>query len=900
MKQNIYYVKGMTCMGCVNSVKEKLAEIPEISTIEIDLNKKEVQIFSEKEIKFDDISQKLENTSYSIYRDWKSAATDTYYVRGMSCNGCVNTVKSHLETIDGIKTVEVNGRDNSVKIITIKPVSFFKLKKSLENTHYTLVKTKEELIDDSCEKNVIKEAKEQEYYCPMMCEGDKIYEQMGDCPVCGMDLVPKVKIEIEEEKYTCPTHSEILKDEPGNCPICGKDLIFLVAEETAEQKIYTKLLSKLKIAVLFTFPVFIIAMLGMWKNNVLFSIMDEKYWNYIQFILTLPVVFHATWIFFERAYRSVKSLKFNMFTLIGIGAGAAWIYSVIALFIPQVFPSELIGSGEAHLYFESTVVILTLVLVGQVMEARAHTHTNSAIKELIKLAPHDAIIVENGEERKISLKKVKKGDVLKVKPGGKIPVDGIIIEGESYVDESMITGEPIPIDKQKGDSVKAGTINGNQTFLIRAQKVGAETMLSQIISMVNEASRSRAPIQHLADKISGYFVPVVVGISILTFVLWWFLGPEPSLANGFVNAIAVLIIACPCALGLATPMSVMVGMGKGAQNGILIKNAQALEELNKINTLVIDKTGTITEGKPSLEKILKKEDYTEEYLMGLINGLNQNSEHPLAKSTLDFGKEKGYKSFYISQFKAISGKGVKGDYEGEQILLGNQALLKDFGIDISEQLKLEVLKEIDKGKTVSYLAYKNEAIAAIIISDLVKKTSKKAIEKLKSLGVEVIMLTGDNQQTAKAVAREVALDMFEAEMLPEDKMNRIRLLQQKGKKVAMAGDGINDAPALAQSDIGIAMGTGTDVAIESADIALVKGNLEGIAKALSLSKNVMKNIRQNLFFALIYNSIGVPIAAGLLFPIFGILLSPMIAALAMSFSSVSVISNALRLRNVKL
>jgi heavy metal translocating P-type ATPase len=736
----------------------------------------------------------------------------------------------------------------------------------------------------------------------MHCEGDKTYDKPGDCPVCGMDLVEEVSLTSGGGQYTCPMHPEVIKDEPGSCPICGMDLVAMEPDLSAEEKSYNKLLKKFKVATIFTLPIFIIAMSEMIPNNPMYNWMDMIYWNWLQLFLSIPVVFYATWMFFERAWRSVKTWNLNMFTLIGIGAGLAWVFSLFALLLPDLFPAQFkTEMGTVHIYLEAATVILTLVLLGQLLEARAHSRTNSAIKELLKLAPNTAVRIRNGVEEVISTDKVEEGDLLRIKPGDKIPVDGSIEEGESSLDESMITGEPVPVDKVEGDKVTSGTINGNRSFIMRAEKVGSETLLAQIIKMVNDASRSQAPIQKLADKISGYFVPVVVVVSIITFVIWAIYGPEPSYSYALINAIAVLIIACPCALGLATPMSVMVGVGKGAQNGVLIKNAQALEQMDDIDTLIIDKTGTITEGKPSVEKMVPYESsFSEETIIEFIASLNSMSEHPLAEATVDFAKKKQISLKRSSNFESVTGMGVKGNVEDRQIAVGNEKLMAHLEVSISEKLKDEVEKEQKSGKTVSYLAVDQRAEGYVTITDPIKKTSRQAIKELIDRGLEVYMLTGDNQNTAAAVASELHLSGFKAGMLPGDKLEEVKRLQEKGKKVAMAGDGINDAPALAQSNIGIAMGTGTDVAIESAKITLVKGDLLGVVKAKRLSKKVMVNIRQNLFFALIYNTLGVPIAAGILYPYFGILLSPMIAALAMSFSSVSVIANALRLRNASI
>ncbi|HHS96238.1 MAG TPA: copper-translocating P-type ATPase, partial [Phaeodactylibacter sp.] len=738
------------------------------------------------------------------------------------------------------------------------------------------------------------------FYCPMHCEGDKTYDSNVGCPVCGMDLVEQPALH-RVVQYTCPMHPEIVKDAPGDCPICGMDLVAMEPDDSQEDKTYRELLRKLKIATVFTLPVFIIAMADMIPGNPLGNVFSQLTWNWIQFFLSLPVVFYATWMFFERAYRSIVTWNLNMFTLIGIGSGVAFVFSVFALLFPDVFPDDFkTESGTVHVYFEAVTVILTLVLLGQVLEARAHSQTSGAIKELMKLAPTEATLVLPEGDKEISIHNIKAGDLLRVKPGDKIPVDGKITEGHSSIDQSMITGEPIPVDKGVGESVSSGTINGTRSFVMVAEKVGSETLLSQIIRMVNDASRSRAPIQKLADKISKYFVPIVVGVSVLTFFLWWYLGPEPSLVYAFVNAIAVLIIACPCALGLATPMSVMVGVGKGAQNGVLIKDAEALELLNKVDVLITDKTGTLTEGKPSVEKVVNANDEEDLSLLRDIASLNQHSEHPLAQAIMQYAAANNIDFAEAKNFEAVMGKGVVGMVEGRSLALGNDKLMTQVGAKIPASIEAAVQLAQNQGKTVSYISINGEVRGYVAISDAIKETSKEAIRRLQKMGVEVVMLTGDNERTAKHVAEVLNLKRFKSECLPEDKLEVIQDFQSKGKVVAMAGDGINDAPALAQADVGIAMGTGTDVAIESAKVTLVKGDLLGIVKAVHLGRAVMKNIKENLFFAFVYNVMGVPIAAGVLYPFFGVLLSPMIAALAMSFSSVSVIVNSLRLRRVDL
>lgn len=838
-----YNLSGASCSGCENTIKERLSKIPEITNVEFSANRNQISISMSKHIEIDDLQNALggKESKYQISVFDAHQQTETK----PSCCSSGNHEHQHMQMST--------------------PVS----------------------------------AAPGKYYCPMQCEGNKTYDKPGSCPVCGMDLVKQPEL-VQQVKYTCPMHPQIIHDGPGNCPICGMDLVPLQPTDSEEDETYNALWKKMKIALLFTIPVFIISMSGMIPNNPLYQLMDMQKWNWVEFILSIPVVFYACWMFFERAWKSIITRNLNMFTLIGIGAGAAYVFSIIALLFPDIFPAEFKDHhGAVHLYFEATVVILTLVLLGQLLEARAHSKTSDAIKALLKLAPSEATLVVNGTEKKVSITEIKKGDILRVKPGEKIPVDGKITDGNAVIDESMITGEPIPVDKEKNDAVSSGTINGTTSFLMVAEKIGSETLLSQIVQMVSDASRSRAPIQNIVDKVSKIFVPVVVLISVITFLVWWWVGPEPKLVYAFVNAIAVLIIACPCALGLATPMSVMVGVGKGATLGILIKNAEAIEDMDKVNVLITDKTGTLTEGKPSVDKIVVTEG-NENEVMGKIASLNQNSEHPLATAIVKFAQSKNAPSFKIENFQSATGKGVTGFINNEKISLGNQKLIQQENIKCSPEIEQEVLSVQKTGKTVSYIAIDNNVVGFVSIADAIKHTSFEAIKDLKQEGIEVVMLTGDNENTAKAVAVELQISAYKAGCLPHDKLEYIKNLQAQGKIVAMAGDGINDAPALAQSNVGIAMGTGTDVAINSAKITLVKDDLQGIVKAKKLSHAVLINIKQNLFFALIYNTIGIPIAAGILYPYFGILLSPMIAALAMSFSSVSVIGNALRLRNSKI
>ncbi len=735
------------------------------------------------------------------------------------------------------------------------------------------------------------------YYCPMQCEGGKTYNQPGDCPICGMGLTAEISLPYNTKKYTCPMHPEVVQEGPGSCPICGMDLVpkKIEKEDSREDQSYHRMLKRFWVAVFFTVPVFVIAM-GELIGIPLNEIASPKFWGWVQFILSTPVLLYSSGEFFKRGYSSVIRRSPNMWTLISLGVGAAYIFSVFGLLFPQVFPEDFKMNGQVHLYFEAATVILTLVLIGQVMELQAHQQTNSAIKELLNLVPPEAIVIRDGVEFKIAVEDIQLKDILKIKPGDKIPVDGAVTKGYSNVDESMITGEPIPVEKQENDKVTAGTINGNGSFEMKALKIGSDTLLAQIIDLVNQASRSRAPIQKLADTIAKYFVPMVIGISVATFLLWNFLGPEPALVYAFVNAVSVLIIACPCALGLATPMSIMVGTGKGAKQGVLVKDAEAIESLEKIDILLIDKTGTITEGKPSFKKALSFGNLSEKDVLLFAASVDNHSEHPLAEAIVNGAKEKGFDLKEVTEFESITGKGVKGQINDKMVALGNQKLVVELAVEITDKHLNEVEALQKQGQTVMYLVVNHSLAGAVSVADQIKKTSPEAIRQLQTMGLKVMMLTGDNENTARAVAEELDLDDFRANCLPEDKFNFVKDLQSQGHKVAMAGDGINDAPALTQANVGIAMGTGTDIAMESAEVTLVKGNLNGMVNARRLSQDVMKNIRQNLFFAFIYNSIGVPVAAGIFYPVFGLLLSPMLAAAAMSFSSVSVILNALRLR----
>lgn len=902
-----YIIHGMTCKGCKSSVQSALEELPDIQNVNIDLESGITEIESKDSISFKVLQETVEKAgNYTISLPGNSKENPNLYrysIYGLTCQGCVNTTMDLLKKDPAIESVAIILDENKIDIQMQPRLELKRLQELLKDSGYSISMT-----DDPIAEKAHHQAKEKAkaaahnqsstiWYCPMMCEGEKTYDKPGDCPVCGMDLVPKASN--KKVTFTCSNHPEIEQEEPGNCPKCGQELI-LKAEVSPEEATYLRLKKKLWISLLFTIPIFILAMQEMVFGDKLYQYIPRITANWIQGILSIPVVFYATWMFFERAYRSIKTFNFNMFTLIGIGAGAAWIFSLIGLLFPNIFPEQFTDDGVVHVYFEAATVILTLVLLGQVLEARAHGKTNSAIKSLLELAPNQATKIIDGKEKLVSIHTIQKEDLLRVRPGEKIPVDGKIVEGNSTIDESMLTGEPIPESKIQGDKVHAGTLNGQQSFVMKAEKVGEETMLAQIIELVQDASRSRAPIQKLADTISSYFVPIVVGVSFLTFIVWTIFGPDPAYIFAFVNAIAVLIIACPCALGLATPMSVMVGIGKGAQSGILIKNAESLETLPKVNILVVDKTGTLTQGKPSVEKVVSTSDYSDKEVLQLLASVNAHSEHPLGKSTVEEAHHRNIQLLDITDFQNESGKGVFAKHKSSLVYVGTLKLLTQHAIPVSNEIKEAVLSEQKHGKTVSYIAKDKEAIGYVVLSDALKPTTAKAIQAIQSKGIEVHMLTGDNKNTARSIAEEIGITKFVAEVLPEDKHTYVEKLQKSGKIVAMAGDGINDAPALAQSDIGIAMGTGTDVAIESSEVTLVKGDIYDIKRALILGEKTMKNIKQNLFFALVYNALGVPIAAGVLYPIFGILLSPMIAAVAMSFSSVSVIANALRLRNIKL
>ena len=713
-------------------------------------------------------------------------------------------------------------------------------------------------------------------------------------PLIGITRQPKPVA--RDQKYTCPMHPEIVRDGPGSCPICGMALepltVSLDQEENPELVDMTR---RFWIAVALTIPVFALGMSDLIPGQPLQRLVSMRALQWVQLILATPVVLWCGWPFFVRAWESIVNRSLNMFTLIGLGVAVGYVFSVIAVVLPGVFPHSFRhADGNVPVYFEAAAVIVTLVLLGQVLELRARSQTGTAIRELLGLAPKTARrISANGQEEDVPLEHVGVGDRLRVRPGERVPVDGVVLEGSSAVDESMITGEPIPVEKQSGDRVVGATINGTGSFVMRAERVGSETLLAQIVQMVAEAQRSRAPIQRLADIVSGYFVPAVVIIAVITFVVWSVWGPEPRMAYGLVNAVAVLIIACPCALGLATPMSIMVATGKAAQNGVLFRNAEAIEVMRKVDTLVVDKTGTLTEGKPKLESVVTNGIVDEQTLLRLAASLEKSSEHPLASAIVSGARERGVEVIEATHFESITGKGVKGEVDGHRVAVGNRSLLEK--LDAGE-LAAKAEASRANGQTMMFVVVDEKPAGLIGVADPIKETTPDAVKQLHAEGIRIVMLTGDSRTTAEAVARKLGIDEVVAEVLPDQKADAVKKFQDAGRIVAMAGDGINDAPALALAHVGIAMGTGTDVAMKSADVTLVKGDLRAIVRARALSRATMDNIKQNLFFAFVYNSLGVPLAAGVLYPFFGILLSPMIAAAAMSFSSVSVIGNALRLR----
>lgn len=737
------------------------------------------------------------------------------------------------------------------------------------------------------------------YTCPMHPEVQSA--QFGSCPQCGMSLEPSIP-GVAVTTWICPMHSEIAQDTPGSCPICGMALEpRSVTRDEEENPELSDMKRRLVVSVLFSLPVVIIGMQHMIPGFSLSHFIDHRFQRWIEWVCATPVVLWCGWPFFVRGWRSIRNRSPNMFTLIGFGVIVAYVYSLFATFSPDIFPPSFRREdGTVGVYYEASAVIVTLVLLGQVLELKARGQTGAAIRALLRLSPKTARRVKGeGFEEDIAIERIMRGDLLRVRPGEKIPVDGTILEGESAIDESMITGEPMPVEKRAGDPVIGGTVNGNGTILMRAEKVGSETLLSRIVRMVTEAQRSKAPIQRLVDVVAGYFVQAVIAVSIATFILWALIGPEPRFTFALINAVSVLIIACPCALGLATPMSIMVAMGKGAALGILFKNAEAIEVMQKVNTLVIDKTGTLTVGRPRLVAIVPLEQHDERTVLAYAASIERASEHPLASAIIGEAESRNIVLMHTDHFQAIPGKGVRGMVDGMDVALGSVSLLKDMQIDPGNVIPLAERMRAE-GQTVVFLVLNGRVAGLLGVADPIKETTQEAIDRFHQEGMQVVMLTGDDRMTAEAVARKLGIDEVIAEVLPDQKAQKVKQLQEAGKIVAMAGDGINDAPALAQADVGIAMGTGTDVAIETAPVTLVRGDLRGIVRAHQLSRATMRNIKQNLFWAFAYNSIGIPVAAGVLYPFTGTLLSPIIAAAAMSFSSVSVIANALRLRSLRL
>ncbi|MDD9727651.1 copper-translocating P-type ATPase [Roseovarius sp. SK2] len=772
------------------------------------------------------------------------------------------------------------------------------------------------------------------YTCPMHPEIRGTEE--GKCPKCGMFLVPEGEAADHAHHghdhsghshahgaatagvkggeydtvpegyagtvYTCPMHAEVRHPGPGSCPICGMGLEpeTVSAEDEGPNPELVDFTRRFWVGAVLTIPVLVLAMGPFVGFTYFMELLGERTSLWLELALSTPVILWSGWPFFVRGYHSFRTMNLNMFSLIGMGVGAAYIFSILAVIAPQIFPAGFRDeNGNVGVYFEAAAVIVTLVLLGQVMELRAREGTGKAIRALLDMAAKTAVVIRpDGTEEEIELEQVQLGDHLRVRPGDKVPVDGVVVEGRSSVDESMISGEPVPVEKVAGEPVTGATINGTGSLVIEATRVGADTMLSQIVQMVADAQRSRAPIQKYADQVAGMFVPAVIAVAIVSFVVWSIWGPDPAMAYGLVSAVAVLIIACPCALGLATPMSIMTATGTGAQLGVLIKNAEALERFEKIDTLIVDKTGTLTEGKPRLVAVLPEDGHDEAEVLRLAASLERGSEHPLAEAIVRGAEERGVDFAKAEDFEAVTGKGVKGRVDGKAVALGNAALIRDMGLDSGALVDAANARR-DEGETVMFIVFDSTIAGLVCVADPVKETTPTALEALHELGFRIIMATGDNERTALAVANRLGIDEIRADVLPEDKARIIKELQEQGRKVAMAGDGVNDAPALAQADVGIAMGTGADVAIKSAGFTLVKGNLDGIVRARKLSQATMRNIRQNLFFALIYNASGVPIAAGVLYPFFGILIGPIFAAFAMSASSLSVVLNSLRLRRLK-
>lgn len=872
MNQKIY-IKGLSCKACQNKAFQKLSSINNMEDIDINLQSGEVKFSLPRKINIEKLNQLFADTTYEVL-DQPIQIKKTYYIDGIYCNDCTQIITQKISAIEGVQDINIDVSNKEVKVIYFgSKIPFHRLKKSLENTNYTIHTSKDELNkkypeSESSKGNGI-------FYCPMYCEGEKVYVSNSACPVCGMDLVREIS-------SASSIHEAIRQ----------------------EDKEYSQLKKNFWIALACTIPLFILTMSPMFFTDMNFFKQNKNLANWLQLILSIPVYFYCASFIFRRAIKSLTNLQFNMYTLIGLGSGIAWMYSMVVLLFGDYLPSELKNQdGGIYLYFEAGTMILTLALLGQLLEFRANIKTKDSIKTLLNLTPNKAIRIDQGEtEQEIHVNQLQVGDLIKVKAGVKVPVDGIIQKGQSTFNESMLTGESKPIFKKQKDKVIGGSLNGNHTVIVKALRVGEDTILAQIIELVNKASKSKAPIQKLVDKIARYFVPIVVLISFITFGCWMFFGPSPPFIFALINAVAVLIIACPCVLGLATPMSVMVGVGRGAQHGILIKEAKVIEEIQRVDTIVLDKTGTLTEGKPKwVNTILTDSDISHEEIKKIAIALNRNSNHPFAKAMVEYGKQHSiYIPYIVMSSQELPGKGIQGKVNGNDICIGNQQLMDHFQIPIHTSLAETIVEHHIKGQSISFIAQNGIIIGYLVFEDKIKESSKKAINNLKAKNLDVIIISGDVLDVTRVVAEELGIQKYFGNTLPEGKLEIIRELQASGRIVAMVGDGINDAPALTLSNVGIAMETGIDIALESAQVTLINGDIQNLPKVFDLSHKIMQNIKQNLWFAFGYNILGIPVAAGILYPIFGILLSPMLAALAMSFSSVSVISNALRLKNMKL
>jgi P-type Cu+ transporter len=898
MMETTFKVPGITCQGCASSIKEAVSAVPGVSAVEVDVPSKTVRVAHDGSASRQAIAAALAGAGYppeepgqrahGSHRSHHAAgqAGTATAVKDVVCGMDVDPARAAGESRYGGETYYFCSRSCKQKF-------------DRDPARYAAGGG---WADDHPHQTP--EPEGVRYVCPM--DPEVRQDRPGNCPKCGMALEPEVPAPATKVEYTCPMHPEVVSDRPGSCPKCGMALEpRTVAAGDAANPELADMTRRFWVGAALSLPVFVLAMADVIPGRPL-SFLDMKVMNWVQLALTTPVVFWCGWPFFQRAMASVVNRSPNMFTLIALGVGAAFAYSVAATAVPHWFPEGFHDPTHHAVmpYFDTAAVVVVLVLLGQVLELRARHQTTGAIRRLLALSPATARVVRtDGREEDVPLTQVRAGDVLRVRPGEKVPTDGVVVEGASAVDESMITGEPIPVEKATGDKVVGGTVNGTGSFLMQAERVGADTLLAQIVRMVGEAQRSRAPVERLVNRVAAWFVPAVVAVAALTFLCWgplpWLLGFEPRWALAVVNSVAVLIIACPCALGLATPMAVMVGIGRGAENGILIKDAEALEVLGKADVLVVDKTGTLTEGRPKLVTVEPAAGFEAGVLLRLAAGLERGSEHPLARAVLDAAQERGLTVPEARDFRSLTGKGVVGEVEGRKVALGNPALLEESGIDAGPvRPRLEALR--GEGQTVLLAAVDGKLAGLLGVADPARETTPEAIRLLHEDGLRIVMLTGDSRTTAEAVARRLGIDQVVAEVLPEQKVEAVKRLQQEGHVVAMAGDGVNDAPALAQAHVGIAMGTGTDVAIHSAGVTLVRGDLRGIARARRLSRATMAGIRQNLLLAFLYNAVSVPVAAGVLYPFFGLLISPVWASVAMSLSSLSVVANSLRLRRASL